>query len=301
MDVLIFTGTALNMALATLMGFYYWSHRTFPGFLHWTLGGFALGLGYLMIALRGVVPPAFSIFVTSLAVTLTGVLYFDGMRRFLNLSKMSRNFYAIPVVVAVNSLFLYSFFNAAPWRALVVSSVFSCFHFTTAWLALREYFRSRSTFYHIIGVEMAVASALIMFRAIWAITIPDFQLLMASPVEAVFFIAIMILQIVITICFLLLNTSRSEGDLILTQEALKLKYAELNNALAEVKTLEGILPICSNCKKIHDDNDKWVQIEVYVRDRTSAEFSHGICPECLSKVYMELADNVVKRTKNSQV
>jgi hypothetical protein len=99
MDVLIFTATTLNMALATLMGFYYWSHRTFPGFLHWIFGGFAIGLGYFMIALRGVIPPVFSVFVANLALTLAGVLYFDGMRRFLNLSKISRNFYVIPLVV----------------------------------------------------------------------------------------------------------------------------------------------------------------------------------------------------------
>ena len=295
MDVLIFTATTLNMALATLMGFYYWSHRTFPGFLHWTFGGFALGLGYLMMALRGAIPPVFSIFVTNLAVILAGVLYFDGMRRFLNFSKMSRSFYVIPLVVAVVSLFLFHFFNAAAWRALVVSSVFSCFHLATAWYALREYSRSSSTFYHIIGVEMVVASALIMSRAIWATTIPDFQLLMPSPVESVFFVAIMILQIVVTLCFVLLNTSRYEGDLILAQEALKLKYADLNNALAEVRTLQGILPVCSHCKKIRDERNKWVEIETYVRDRTSADFSHGICPDCLSRICMEHAENVVKK------
>lgn len=297
MDVLIFTATALNLALATLMGFYYLSHRTFPGFVHWTLGGFALGLGYLMIALRGVIPPVFSIFTTNLAVPLAGILYFDGMRRFLNLSKMSRNFYVIPVVVAISSFFLFHFFNAPASRAFVVSSVFSCFHFATAWIALREYFRSKSTFYNIIGVEMVVASAVIMSRAIWALTIPNFQLLMVSAVESVFFVAIMILQIVITLCFILLNTSRYEGDLIFTQEALKLKYGELNDALAEVKTLQGILPTCSNCKKIRDDKNKWVEMEVYVRDRTSAEFRDEICPDCITKLFMEHADNVVKRVK----
>ncbi len=55
----------------------------------------------------------------------------------------------------------------------------------------------------------------------------------------------------------------------------------------EMKYLEGILPLCSSCKKIRDDKGNWSQIEVYVRERTEAEFSHGICPECAEKLYPE--------------
>jgi PAS domain S-box-containing protein len=60
---------------------------------------------------------------------------------------------------------------------------------------------------------------------------------------------------------------------------------ELKEALANVKTLRGLIPICSSCKKIRDDKGFWSQVEVYVRDRSEAEFSHGICPECMKKLY----------------
>jgi PAS domain S-box-containing protein len=60
---------------------------------------------------------------------------------------------------------------------------------------------------------------------------------------------------------------------------------ELQEALARVKVLRGMLPICSSCKKIRDDKGCWNQIEVYIRDRSEAEFSHGICPECMKKLY----------------
>jgi PAS domain S-box-containing protein len=52
----------------------------------------------------------------------------------------------------------------------------------------------------------------------------------------------------------------------------------------EIKTLRGILPICSSCKKIRDDKGYWQQVEVYVSDHTHADFSHGYCPECAEKV-----------------
>jgi len=64
---------------------------------------------------------------------------------------------------------------------------------------------------------------------------------------------------------------------------------ELKDALNEVNTLSGLLPICASCKKIRDDNGYWNQIESYIRDRSEAEFSHSICPECSKKLYPEIS------------
>jgi PAS domain S-box-containing protein len=60
---------------------------------------------------------------------------------------------------------------------------------------------------------------------------------------------------------------------------------ELKDALANVKTLRGLIPICAKCKKVRDDKGYWSQVEVYVRDRSEAEFSHGICPDCRKELY----------------
>ncbi|MBW2171882.1 MAG: PAS domain S-box protein [Deltaproteobacteria bacterium] len=60
---------------------------------------------------------------------------------------------------------------------------------------------------------------------------------------------------------------------------------ELQDALAEVKALSGLLPICASCKKIRDDQGYWTQLEAYIRDHSEAEFSHSICPECREKLY----------------
>ena len=63
---------------------------------------------------------------------------------------------------------------------------------------------------------------------------------------------------------------------------------ELRDALSKIKTLSGLLPICASCKKIRDDKGYWQQIESYIRDHSQAEFSHGICPECIKKLYPDL-------------
>ncbi|MBW1738797.1 MAG: hypothetical protein JRJ69_14945 [Deltaproteobacteria bacterium] len=58
---------------------------------------------------------------------------------------------------------------------------------------------------------------------------------------------------------------------------------ELQDALSKVKTLSGLLPICSSCKKVRDDKGYWREVEEYIRDHSEADFSHGICPECVEK------------------
>jgi hypothetical protein len=60
---------------------------------------------------------------------------------------------------------------------------------------------------------------------------------------------------------------------------------ELRDALTQIKTLRGLLPICVCRKKIRDDRGYWTQIEQYIRACSEAEFTHGICPECLEKLY----------------
>lgn len=66
--------------------------------------------------------------------------------------------------------------------------------------------------------------------------------------------------------------------------------ARLAGALRHVKILSGLLPICAWCKRVRDDRGYWNQVEVYVRDRTNADFTHGICPDCLAKVAPKKAE-----------
>jgi PAS domain S-box-containing protein len=68
----------------------------------------------------------------------------------------------------------------------------------------------------------------------------------------------------------------------------KAVIADLKKALAEVKQLSGLLPICSNCKKIRDDQGYWNQIEAYITEHSEAHFTHSICQDCADKLYPDL-------------
>jgi uncharacterized protein YhaN len=60
---------------------------------------------------------------------------------------------------------------------------------------------------------------------------------------------------------------------------------ELKDALTRIKTLQGLIPICAECKRIRDDAGSWTKLETYVKEHSDADFSHGLCPECMEKLY----------------
>ena len=71
------------------------------------------------------------------------------------------------------------------------------------------------------------------------------------------------------------------------------------NLETEVKALEGILPICSHCKRIRDDNSKWQRLESYISTHSEAEFTHGICPDCARNVY-GMSDDEIAEIRNAE-
>ena len=70
-----------------------------------------------------------------------------------------------------------------------------------------------------------------------------------------------------------------------TNRILRDSIEKLNDAHSKVRLLSGMLPVCCSCNKIRNEKDKWQSLEVYVKEHTDAEFSHGICPECMLKLY----------------
>ena len=71
------------------------------------------------------------------------------------------------------------------------------------------------------------------------------------------------------------------------------KNLHLQQALKNIKTLSGLIPICANCKKVRDDEGFWQQVEVYIKDHTDAKFSHGICPDCMESLYPDYHQRII--------
>ncbi len=89
------------------------------------------------------------------------------------------------------------------------------------------------------------------------------------------------------------------GDLLSLRRAndvLQKRTKELEEALAKIKTLRGLIPICASCKKIRSDKGYWQQLEEYISEHSEADFTHGLCPECLKRVEMQV-DAMVNGSK----
>ncbi len=71
---------------------------------------------------------------------------------------------------------------------------------------------------------------------------------------------------------------------------------ELKAALAQVKQLQGLLPICAGCKRIRDDSGCWQQVEIYIQNHTEAEFTHSLCPDCIARLYPDIAQEMFPPT-----
>ncbi len=95
----------------------------------------------------------------------------------------------------------------------------------------------------------------------------------------------------------MMELRRLNDELQTRNDELYLRNEQLQAALDKVKLLSGLLPICSHCKKVRDDEGYWQEVEVYVSRHSEADFSHGICPNCLQKFYPEVYHELDQRRK----
>lgn len=90
----------------------------------------------------------------------------------------------------------------------------------------------------------------------------------------------------------LVEETRRRGEALEKNEIL---IAELREALAAVKRLEGLIPICANCHSIRDDSGYWRRVDQYLQERTDALFSHSICPKCMAELYPDVYAEIKKK------
>jgi hypothetical protein len=98
-------------------------------------------------------------------------------------------------------------------------------------------------------------------------------------------VRLLVTYALISLLTLGLETSRRHYQMELQRER-----DALADALAQVRRLRGLLPICCSCKRIRDDRGYWTILETYIRDHADVDFSHGLCPECRAKLYPEMED-----------
>jgi CHASE3 domain sensor protein len=110
----------------------------------------------------------------------------------------------------------------------------------------------------------------------------------AQKTKSIVLAASFLTLLIVSWAILIINRDLSERKK--AEEEREKLIAELQEALTNIKTLGGLLPICAWCKKIRDDKGYWNQVEAYIQQRSEATFSHALCPECARKMNEELQD-----------
>ncbi len=93
---------------------------------------------------------------------------------------------------------------------------------------------------------------------------------------------------------------RAGERIIRLERSLAERVQELEEALTHVRRLRGLLPICAHCKRIRDDDNYWHDVELYIAEHSDTEFTHGICPECLEKVYGRTIADAVRQDQDAR-
>lgn len=293
----IFIADALTTALISLALFFYSkTYKTYPGFKHWTTGSLAASLAFAAAAFRGIIPEWTSILLVNGTSVFAFIVRLDGVARFVQGKTVNRFLYAIVPLEMVLAGFFYFVHDSIDIRlAMITACACPCIWWIAA-IFLHASIRKKKPFYSIAGIIAMIYGTTSLIRTTFWFLDSPVGLFDNTLYSAAFFLSVLAFEVWFGLLFLMMNSRRLEEELVAGEKALKEQVVRLNNAMSEVKVLKGLLPICSSCKKIRDDDGYWTQLEAYIDRHSEATFTHGVCPECAAKMKIEY-DKASRRAK----
>lgn len=266
--------------------------KTYQGFMVWTAATFCNAFGFICFLFRGPIPPPLSIVLTNFLLALVVLLRLDATLRYLRGIKLKKVLYITPFLVSSACSYFYFIEDRVEIRNLIISTTLLIFLVPIVRLFIRYPTSSYRFLYYavvsFIGIRVVVA---------WVGAILGYHYSVTSHFEAGFystltFVVLLLGEIGIGIVFLLINNQRVESELLYSQSEMELSLDRMRQQVAKFDSLAGIVPICSYCKGMRDDQGIWHVLEKYIGERAKTRFSHGICPECMKQhfPYIEVSE-----------
>ncbi|MBU2549016.1 MAG: hypothetical protein KKB20_11420 [Proteobacteria bacterium] len=279
MDIktLVFCNVMIPLFLSLALVFFRAYQKTYPGFGLWTAATLIIAGGYVLPLFRLNMPLWVSI------IAMNGLFAWGGVVRLAGIWFAAAGlcigalafFYFVLDLIAVRTVIINVFFFLATVRASLEIIRFAPAESRPLYLAT--------------GGLCLLAGLFILVRAGAAIMSAPFFVLDSGSVFVVYFLMMIIFELTWGVAFLMMNSQRLESEPRNSERSMAAMVGELEKTLAEVRTLRGFIPICSNRKNIRDDAGYWQRIDPYVSEHSDARFSHGICPECARKLYPDVA------------
>lgn len=255
--------------------------RVAPELSLWAAAFASNAVGLTLIYLRGRIPAVVSFSVANLMILAAAQLLLVGLDAFAGRPRLRHHaayFGAAAVALLVARRGAYELFAGTLSVVLFVPSVALCVRLV--WMP-RPGMRAERA---VLMVLFALEAVLLAVRGIGAaLGHRQATLFVPTPPTILLYFGVILAPMLVGPALLALVGRREQ----LAKEQV---IGELTTALAEVRTLRGLLPICAGCKQIRDGDGAWTSVEAYVARHSDAEFTHGICPTCAARLYPEDGD-----------
>lgn len=262
--------------------------KTFPGFGLWTASFFVLGLGYFSLLVREFVPLFLSVIFGNSFFALGALFRLDGVHRFSRDYPLKKIYYSSLILFLSFICFFYLVIPNIVARtsimgiyAAAISSFIAYILFTSAPISNKRLFYAAGLLSSFMAVTLLLGP--LFFRAP-----ASSDIFRMGNSYATYYLIILAYEISWGFCLIMINNQRVESELKEAEKELRKTNLQLEKAISEKITLTGLLPICSHCKKIRDDNGYWNHLESYIESHSEADFSHSICPECAEELYPDI-------------
>jgi len=270
---LIFLCGPVTAVLCIIMVSEFLWHKVYAGFEHWTIATVLVGLGGTLMSLRGHLPDFISIVAANILIVAYYQFISYGLAKFFSLTVSRRADIAVSLFL-IGLLSYYTYLSPQITARILINACVHIFYcLRIARLLLKGLKSNTLNFNRILCWTFFSLAAWLSFYC--AKTFLQWQplsdLMLAGPLFGTTILFYLLSFILITAGLIQVNNSRIERDLLEAQK--------------EIKTLSGFLPICASCKRVRDDKGYWDRVENYISKRTHVEFTHGICPECMKKLY----------------
>jgi len=279
------TASFVGMMMGIVMLYVYSTQKTYNGFQFWVYASIAFFIGMILLSMRDVLPQFVTIIFANGASAVYFVLIPYGLNLFLKQNPSKRPYViAMTIFVLLFLYFTYIDFNVSA-RIIIIELLKIVFLIYSAYSIIKYSKKINIKPNKILLYSFAIYSAYSLFRIMYTTTYESSitEFMSSSNIQAIMFIVKILGNISIFVGLIIYNLQRVERDFL--------------DSTAEVKILQGIIPICMHCKGIRDDQGDWNQLEKYISEHSAAQFSHGICEKCARIHYPKMADKFKKGKK----
>lgn len=275
----------IGLIVAFTMVYFLKARKAFRGFGLWTAASVLFAFGQALFSLQGFASPWISIVMANVALVLAFQWVLRGLWRFAGGEPPIFVDAVLAAYMAVALTLLTYVYPSLAGRIINFCAV-SLAQTIASVIAARELARKTGMKANacLMGGFLAIISlSLVRGGLALALGVGGYRNILESSTQAVMLMLYSGAYVLTFIGLQIQNAQRVED--------------ELTKAAEEVRTLSGIIPICSHCKKVRNDSGYWEQVEAYVSRMTEAGFSHGICPDCLEKLFPEQAAQIGRKGK----